>query len=1114
MQNGDSSQHSATYPEIQSLTTLNQSEDSNIINGRFGEQQSESTLQQAPSWRNPGQTHVDQMYVDSGVGKHFSSAFNGSGSILETKNMSSDDMTMVPVQVGANGSSEWKAPPSDAPIASAYTAVSSDSMIAPQDMNSIGSHLRNGHISPPLQPYHSDLDINNDMDIKLETTGQMKSELAQFDASSLYASSKTELDNDALDQRDLKESLLGDLMPPSLPKTESFNDDGMIKQESTPHSDDEDKPAFADYPCATAEAMTRYQHITANIYKGSATGKSIAEESMPCECKYEPNYDDPSAACGDDDICINRMMFMECMEDDCPCGRYCRNRRFQLQQYSSVDVIRTEKKGYGLRALADLECNQFIMEYIGEVIPNSEFIRRTKEYSTEGVKHFYFMTLKSDEIIDATRKGCLARFINHSCRPNCVTQKWVVGKTMRIGIFTSRNIKAGEELTFDYKFERYGAVAQPCYCGEPNCKGVIGGTNPKFSLSDLVAPDYEQSEDEAEIDAVDLSPSAAKTKLLKKEQIYDRAKVVNLPLQSPDEVQMFVKKMLGSVGKSKLVQKLLHRLELTDGHTSNGREILKRFVRLHGLKMLKFWLGEWKNEQDIVKKVLTVLEQLPLANRNGLEDSDMFDVMTKFTEFGDEDIEDRAKQLLQEWSDLKSVYRIPKRIYTEQPKEIVQDANDEVFGDNHSITEGDTSQTLSKKRRYSSSRDFYEPPDDYYEHLPLDITLEDLERRLRFPPVVVIPTAPRAMLAAAAASAALASQAAAAYQSSTAEQSNSYYATSTDVYPVANDQHGYDTPRSGTALPLDDSTLPTGPAAMQAYTALNRSQSSRYSSPTTEIPTQPAAFTAAASAAAAVAAFTSTDHLKLPPNWKAAYSAEGSLYYYNTLTNQSQWEPPEGKVSSIEGVDQNQIENLVATAIMEAERKKKTTVNSYEADVKRPSKSSTKAHSTSISKSESTVKAMSEVELKKEVGKVVTKYLSSKQKSLWQGDKELFKELARKITHHIVEREAQSSRKIQAVNAALRTKIETYIDSHGHEAVNKLKRKRKRSDKDEKAHNGSKRSHQGSRFGESDDHSERLGSASMDCSTPSTSQDITPMQEGEDTSTLSSLHSSNTSPLV
>jgi hypothetical protein len=113
-----------------------------------------------------------------------------------------------------------------------------------------------------------------------------------------------------------------------------------------------------------------------------------------------------------------------------------------------------------------------------------------------------------------------------------------------------------------------------------------------------------------------------------------------------------------------------------------------------------------------------------------------------------------------------------------------------------------------------------------------------------------------------------------------------------------------------------------------------------------------------------------------------------------------------------------------------------------------------------------------------------------------------------------VDRETQSSRKIQTVNAALRTKIESFIDSHGHEVVNKIKRKRKRSDKEEMTRSGSKRAHPSSRLDESDDHSERLGSASMDCSTPSTLQDITPMQEGEDTSTLSSLQSSTTSPLV
>jgi hypothetical protein len=108
------------------------------------------------------------------------------------------------------------------------------------------------------------------------------------------------------------------------------------------------------FPSATEEALQTFENIQANIYIGSATGRSMAEESMPCECKYESELENPNEACGDDNICINRMMFMECIVQDCPCGRLCRNRRFQLGQYSPVDVIKTEKKGFGLRALTNL----------------------------------------------------------------------------------------------------------------------------------------------------------------------------------------------------------------------------------------------------------------------------------------------------------------------------------------------------------------------------------------------------------------------------------------------------------------------------------------------------------------------------------------------------------------------------------------------------------------------------------------------------------------------------------------------------------------------------------------------------------------------------------------
>jgi SET domain-containing protein len=64
-----------------------------------------------------------------------------------------------------------------------------------------------------------------------------------------------------------------------------------------------------------------------------------------------------------------------------------------------MEIIKTEKKGYGLRALAPIKRNQFVIEYCGEVIPQHVFIKRAKDYAAEGVKHFYFMSLMTGEVI-------------------------------------------------------------------------------------------------------------------------------------------------------------------------------------------------------------------------------------------------------------------------------------------------------------------------------------------------------------------------------------------------------------------------------------------------------------------------------------------------------------------------------------------------------------------------------------------------------------------------------------------------------------------------------------------------------------------------------------------
>jgi len=94
--------------------------------------------------------------------------------------------------------------------------------------------------------------------------------------------------------------------------------------------------------------------------------------------------------------------------------------------------------------------------------------------SAKNEKNFYFLTLDGSECIDASKKGSLGRFINHSCNPNCETQKWLVNGELRIGIFATRQIEIDTEVTFDYKFERLGSRKQKCYCGEPNCRGVLG----------------------------------------------------------------------------------------------------------------------------------------------------------------------------------------------------------------------------------------------------------------------------------------------------------------------------------------------------------------------------------------------------------------------------------------------------------------------------------------------------------------------------------------------------------------------------------------------------------------------------------------------------------------
>jgi len=73
------------------------------------------------------------------------------------------------------------------------------------------------------------------------------------------------------------------------------------------------------------------------------------------------------------------------------------------------------------------------------------------------------------QVIDATMRGNAARFINHSCDPNCEAKTIRILGSDHIIIFALRNIFKGEELTYDYKFEREEQKI-PCSCGAPRCR--------------------------------------------------------------------------------------------------------------------------------------------------------------------------------------------------------------------------------------------------------------------------------------------------------------------------------------------------------------------------------------------------------------------------------------------------------------------------------------------------------------------------------------------------------------------------------------------------------------------------------------------------------------------
>ncbi|GCC31061.1 hypothetical protein chiPu_0009515 [Chiloscyllium punctatum] len=346
-----------------------------------------------------------------------------------------------------------------------------------------------------------------------------------------------------------------------------------------------------------------FELIEENLYlterKKSKSHRDI--KRMQCECLLSrEDRERGELACGED--CLNRLLMIEC-SSRCLHGEYCTNRRFQRRQYADVEVILTERKGWGLRTDKELSVNSFVLEYCGEVLDHKEFKARVKEYARNKNIHYYFMALKNDEIIDATLKGNCSRFMNHSCEPNCETQKWTVNGQLRVGFFTTKTVPAGTELTFDYQFQRYGD-------GD-----TIITPYPIVSVRSLKPfPDVSLT-----VTKVDEELEAF---LENGDGLCDSNHVLSLT-----RLMVRIETMEQKLTCLKIIQ------------NTHSQSCLKSFLEYHGLSLLWIWMtelgdsrGNSSNNIKFQTEIMKTLELLPISTKNMLEESKLLPIIQRWAQ--------------------------------------------------------------------------------------------------------------------------------------------------------------------------------------------------------------------------------------------------------------------------------------------------------------------------------------------------------------------------------------------------------------------------------------------------------------------------------------------------
>jgi len=127
---------------------------------------------------------------------------------------------------------------------------------------------------------------------------------------------------------------------------------------------------------------------------------------------------------------------------------------------------------WGLFALEAIGADEMVIEYVGAVVRPLLSDIREKRYEKQGIGSSYLFRIDLEYVVDATKCGNLARFVNHSCDPNCYAKIIKIDGQSKIVIYSKQPIALGEEITYDYKFPIEDEKIR-CLCATKSCRKYL-----------------------------------------------------------------------------------------------------------------------------------------------------------------------------------------------------------------------------------------------------------------------------------------------------------------------------------------------------------------------------------------------------------------------------------------------------------------------------------------------------------------------------------------------------------------------------------------------------------------------------------------------------------------